>query len=191
MCLALSLVTSIEKWAEKHSPRLENLMISEPKHIGRQNIACDRCFASSAVYKIQSTRRAPWLQVRDTHLTWIDCQSKGMWEKWTALPFYHHKDDAIKIEINMLGTFLLRDSLSTELGFLLEWFNVKSWLIVQLFRCRKPLDVYKKPSGKCVFQGDHGFDNKVNSMQVWAKNWYWWFSGGMGNGGVSEGTWYS
>nr|KAF6300435.1 ectonucleotide pyrophosphatase/phosphodiesterase 2 [Myotis myotis] len=31
---------------------------------------------------------------------------------------------------------------------------------------RKPLDVYKKPSGKCVFQGDHGFDNKVNSMQT-------------------------
>ncbi|GAB5584202.1 ectonucleotide pyrophosphatase/phosphodiesterase family member 2 isoform X5 [Prionailurus iriomotensis] len=30
---------------------------------------------------------------------------------------------------------------------------------------RKPLDVYKKPSGKCFFQGDHGFDNKVNSMQ--------------------------
>ncbi|KAB0407555.1 hypothetical protein E2I00_019465 [Balaenoptera physalus] len=31
---------------------------------------------------------------------------------------------------------------------------------------RKPLDVYKKPSGKCFFQGDHGFDNKVNSMQT-------------------------
>ncbi|EPY79686.1 hypothetical protein CB1_000902024 [Camelus ferus] len=31
---------------------------------------------------------------------------------------------------------------------------------------RKPLDVYKKPSGKCFFQGDHGFDNKVNSMQA-------------------------
>jgi ectonucleotide pyrophosphatase/phosphodiesterase family protein 2 len=36
----------------------------------------------------------------------------------------------------------------------------------KLFQCRKPLDVYKKPSGKCFFQGDHGFDNKVNSMQV-------------------------
>ncbi|KAF4022515.1 hypothetical protein G4228_014026 [Cervus hanglu yarkandensis] len=31
---------------------------------------------------------------------------------------------------------------------------------------RKPLEVYKKPSGKCFFQGDHGFDNKVNSMQT-------------------------
>lgn len=88
-----------------------------------------------------------------------------------SFAFYHHRDGAIKIEINMLGKYLLRDSLSTELGFLSEWFHVKSWLIVQLFQCRKPLDVYKKPSGKCVFQGDHGFDNKVNSMQVWAKNW--------------------
>ncbi|XP_038600978.1 ectonucleotide pyrophosphatase/phosphodiesterase family member 2 isoform X1 [Tachyglossus aculeatus] len=31
---------------------------------------------------------------------------------------------------------------------------------------RKSVDVYKKPSGKCFFQGDHGFDNKVNSMQT-------------------------
>ncbi|XP_060051667.1 ectonucleotide pyrophosphatase/phosphodiesterase family member 2 isoform X3 [Erinaceus europaeus] len=31
---------------------------------------------------------------------------------------------------------------------------------------RKPLDIYKKIPGKCVLQGDHGFDNKVNSMQT-------------------------
>lgn len=44
-------------------------------------------------------------------------------------------------------------------------------MIVQLFRSRKPLEVYKKPSGKCFFQGDHGFDNKVNSMQVCSQNY--------------------
>ncbi|XP_074122655.1 autotaxin isoform X5 [Sminthopsis crassicaudata] len=31
---------------------------------------------------------------------------------------------------------------------------------------RKSVDVYKKQTGKCFFQGDHGFDNKVNSMQT-------------------------
>ncbi|XP_064409967.1 ectonucleotide pyrophosphatase/phosphodiesterase family member 2 isoform X1 [Latimeria chalumnae] len=31
---------------------------------------------------------------------------------------------------------------------------------------RKPVDVYKKPSGKCFFHGDHGYDNKINSMQT-------------------------
>lgn len=54
-----------------------------------------------------------------------------------------------------------------------EGFHEKSWLILQLFQCRKPLDVYKKPSGKCFFQGDHGFDNKVNSMQVWPETCEW------------------
>ncbi|XP_062836136.1 ectonucleotide pyrophosphatase/phosphodiesterase family member 2 isoform X4 [Anolis carolinensis] len=31
---------------------------------------------------------------------------------------------------------------------------------------KKPGDVYKKSSGKCLFQGDHGYDNKINSMQT-------------------------
>uniref|UniRef100_A0A6I8QX54 Autotaxin n=1 Tax=Xenopus tropicalis TaxID=8364 RepID=A0A6I8QX54_XENTR len=30
---------------------------------------------------------------------------------------------------------------------------------------RKPVDVYKR-QGKCAFQGDHGYDNKINSMQT-------------------------
>lgn len=37
-----------------------------------------------------------------------------------------------------------------------------------LFQFRKAVDVYKKPTGKCFFHGDHGYDNKINSMQVWA-----------------------
>uniref|UniRef100_A0A8C3XF94 Autotaxin n=1 Tax=Cyanoderma ruficeps TaxID=181631 RepID=A0A8C3XF94_9PASS len=28
---------------------------------------------------------------------------------------------------------------------------------------RKAMDVYKKPTGKCFFHGDHGYDNKINS----------------------------
>lgn len=44
-------------------------------------------------------------------------------------------------------------------------------MIVQSFRSRKPLEVYKKPSGKCFFQGDHGFDNKANSMQVCSQHY--------------------
>lgn len=35
-----------------------------------------------------------------------------------------------------------------------------------LFQFRKAVDVYKKPTGKCFFHGDHGYDNKINSMQV-------------------------
>uniref|UniRef100_A0A286XRP7 Ectonucleotide pyrophosphatase/phosphodiesterase 2 n=1 Tax=Cavia porcellus TaxID=10141 RepID=A0A286XRP7_CAVPO len=31
---------------------------------------------------------------------------------------------------------------------------------------RKPMDSSKKPTGKCFYQGDHGFDNKVSSMQT-------------------------
>ncbi|KAM4028470.1 autotaxin isoform 3-T3 [Anomaloglossus baeobatrachus] len=31
---------------------------------------------------------------------------------------------------------------------------------------KKQLDVYRKPSGKCSFQGDHGYDNKISSMQT-------------------------
>ncbi|KAG8441663.1 hypothetical protein GDO86_010737 [Hymenochirus boettgeri] len=31
---------------------------------------------------------------------------------------------------------------------------------------KKPVDVYRKPGGKCTFQGDHGYDNKINSMQT-------------------------
>ncbi|XP_040210835.1 ectonucleotide pyrophosphatase/phosphodiesterase family member 2 isoform X9 [Rana temporaria] len=31
---------------------------------------------------------------------------------------------------------------------------------------RKPVDVYKKPTKGCVFQGDHGYDNKFSSMQT-------------------------
>uniref|UniRef100_A0A7M4FVS1 Autotaxin n=1 Tax=Crocodylus porosus TaxID=8502 RepID=A0A7M4FVS1_CROPO len=31
---------------------------------------------------------------------------------------------------------------------------------------RKSMDVYKKQSGKCFFHGDHGYDNKINSMQT-------------------------
>ncbi|OXB61514.1 hypothetical protein ASZ78_013947 [Callipepla squamata] len=31
---------------------------------------------------------------------------------------------------------------------------------------RKAVDVYKKPTGKCFFHGDHGYDNKINSMQT-------------------------
>uniref|UniRef100_A0A663N770 Ectonucleotide pyrophosphatase/phosphodiesterase 2 n=1 Tax=Athene cunicularia TaxID=194338 RepID=A0A663N770_ATHCN len=31
---------------------------------------------------------------------------------------------------------------------------------------RKAMDVYKKPTGKCFFHGDHGYDNKINSMQT-------------------------
>ncbi|KAH0617471.1 hypothetical protein JD844_015751 [Phrynosoma platyrhinos] len=31
---------------------------------------------------------------------------------------------------------------------------------------KKPGDVYKKPTGKCLFQGDHGYDNKISSMQT-------------------------
>uniref|UniRef100_A0A8C8SDV4 Autotaxin n=1 Tax=Pelusios castaneus TaxID=367368 RepID=A0A8C8SDV4_9SAUR len=31
---------------------------------------------------------------------------------------------------------------------------------------RKSMDVYKKLSGKCFFHGDHGYDNKINSMQT-------------------------
>ncbi|NP_001090160.1 ectonucleotide pyrophosphatase/phosphodiesterase 2 L homeolog [Xenopus laevis] len=30
---------------------------------------------------------------------------------------------------------------------------------------RKPMDVYRR-QGKCAFQGDHGYDNKINSMQT-------------------------
>ncbi|CAH2285819.1 ectonucleotide pyrophosphatase phosphodiesterase family member 2 isoform X2 [Pelobates cultripes] len=30
---------------------------------------------------------------------------------------------------------------------------------------KKPMDVHKK-GGKCAFQGDHGYDNKINSMQT-------------------------
>ncbi|XP_029447808.1 LOW QUALITY PROTEIN: ectonucleotide pyrophosphatase/phosphodiesterase family member 2 [Rhinatrema bivittatum] len=31
---------------------------------------------------------------------------------------------------------------------------------------RKPMDVYRKSSGKCIFHGDHGYDNKISSMQT-------------------------
>ncbi|XP_072266801.1 autotaxin isoform X9 [Pyxicephalus adspersus] len=31
---------------------------------------------------------------------------------------------------------------------------------------RKPVDVYKKTPKGCVFQGDHGYDNKITSMQT-------------------------
>ncbi|XP_073488288.1 autotaxin isoform X5 [Aquarana catesbeiana] len=31
---------------------------------------------------------------------------------------------------------------------------------------RKPVDVYKKPTKGCIFQGDHGYDNKFSSMQT-------------------------
>ncbi|XP_075438501.1 autotaxin isoform X5 [Ascaphus truei] len=31
---------------------------------------------------------------------------------------------------------------------------------------KKPTDVYRKPSGKCIVHGDHGYDNKINSMQT-------------------------
>uniref|UniRef100_A0A8D0L6I9 Autotaxin n=1 Tax=Sphenodon punctatus TaxID=8508 RepID=A0A8D0L6I9_SPHPU len=31
---------------------------------------------------------------------------------------------------------------------------------------RKNGDTYKRPSGKCFFYGDHGYDNKINSMQT-------------------------
>ncbi|XP_030301258.1 ectonucleotide pyrophosphatase/phosphodiesterase family member 2 isoform X1 [Calypte anna] len=31
---------------------------------------------------------------------------------------------------------------------------------------RKAMDVYRKPTGKCFFHGDHGYDNKINSMQT-------------------------
>lgn len=36
---------------------------------------------------------------------------------------------------------------------------------------RKPVDVYKKPTKGCVFQGDHGYDNKFSSMQVKKRNY--------------------
>ena len=63
-------------------------------------------------------------------------------------------------------------------------------MTVQSFRSRKPLEVYKKQSGKCFFQGDHGFDNKVNSMQVCSQNYESKCIVEVlkkdGNGGVSE-----
>ncbi|XP_069587925.1 autotaxin isoform X10 [Ranitomeya imitator] len=31
---------------------------------------------------------------------------------------------------------------------------------------KKQVDVYRKSSGKCSFQGDHGYDNKITSMQT-------------------------
>ncbi|CAI5779063.1 pyrophosphatase phosphodiesterase family member 2 isoform X3 [Podarcis lilfordi] len=31
---------------------------------------------------------------------------------------------------------------------------------------KRPGDVFKKISGKCYFHGDHGYDNKINSMQT-------------------------
>ncbi|XP_054840582.1 ectonucleotide pyrophosphatase/phosphodiesterase family member 2 isoform X4 [Eublepharis macularius] len=31
---------------------------------------------------------------------------------------------------------------------------------------KRPGDVFKKITGKCLFQGDHGYDNKINSMQT-------------------------
>ncbi|XP_020652180.2 autotaxin isoform X1 [Pogona vitticeps] len=31
---------------------------------------------------------------------------------------------------------------------------------------KRPGDVFKKSSGKCLFHGDHGYDNKINSMQT-------------------------
>uniref|UniRef100_UPI00398E7FC2 autotaxin isoform X6 n=1 Tax=Pristiophorus japonicus TaxID=55135 RepID=UPI00398E7FC2 len=37
----------------------------------------------------------------------------------------------------------------------------RKWLVA-----RKPMDVTRKVSGKCSFQGDHGYDNKINSMQT-------------------------
>ncbi|XP_072323499.1 autotaxin isoform X1 [Scyliorhinus torazame] len=37
----------------------------------------------------------------------------------------------------------------------------RKWLVA-----RKPMDVTRKLSGKCSFQGDHGYDNKINSMQT-------------------------
>uniref|UniRef100_A0A4W3IEX8 Ectonucleotide pyrophosphatase/phosphodiesterase 2 n=1 Tax=Callorhinchus milii TaxID=7868 RepID=A0A4W3IEX8_CALMI len=36
----------------------------------------------------------------------------------------------------------------------------RKWLVA-----RKPMDVTRK-SGRCSFQGDHGYDNKINSMQT-------------------------
>ncbi|XP_067888298.1 ectonucleotide pyrophosphatase/phosphodiesterase family member 2 [Heterodontus francisci] len=37
----------------------------------------------------------------------------------------------------------------------------RKWLVA-----RKPMDVTRRLSGKCSFQGDHGYDNKINSMQT-------------------------
>ncbi|XP_078253249.1 autotaxin isoform X3 [Rhinoraja longicauda] len=37
----------------------------------------------------------------------------------------------------------------------------RKWLVA-----RKPMEGTRKPSGKCNFQGDHGYDNKINSMQT-------------------------
>lgn len=45
-------------------------------------------------------------------------------------------------------------------------FNHKLRKRLMLFQFRKAVDVYKKPTGKCFFHGDHGYDNKINSMQV-------------------------
>lgn len=35
------------------------------------------------------------------------------------------------------------------------------------------MDSSKKPTGKCFYQGDHGFDNKVSSMQVGSQSEKW------------------
>ncbi|XP_053100092.1 ectonucleotide pyrophosphatase/phosphodiesterase family member 2 isoform X3 [Hemicordylus capensis] len=37
----------------------------------------------------------------------------------------------------------------------------RSWHVA-----KRPGDVLKKLTGKCLFQGDHGYDNKINSMQT-------------------------
>ncbi|XP_069776682.1 autotaxin isoform X4 [Narcine bancroftii] len=37
----------------------------------------------------------------------------------------------------------------------------RKWLVA-----RRPIEGTRKPSGKCNFQGDHGYDNKINSMQT-------------------------
>lgn len=91
----------------------------------------------------QGTRRALWLLLKGPRLSWADCQSKGAGEKWTASSFHHHRNDAIKIETNMLVKALLQDALSVELGFYQsdfmqnpEWlyncFNVGSlWMFIR------------------------------------------------------------
>ncbi|XP_072884803.1 autotaxin isoform X3 [Hemitrygon akajei] len=37
----------------------------------------------------------------------------------------------------------------------------RKWLVA-----RRPIEGTRKPSGKCTFQGDHGYDNKITSMQT-------------------------
>uniref|UniRef100_A0A8C5SXJ7 Ectonucleotide pyrophosphatase/phosphodiesterase 2 n=1 Tax=Laticauda laticaudata TaxID=8630 RepID=A0A8C5SXJ7_LATLA len=39
-------------------------------------------------------------------------------------------------------------------------------LVERRWHVAKPGDVFKKITGKCYFHGDHGYDNKINSMQT-------------------------